>query len=180
MNKKVLTIFVLLFLATGLTTLGAAQAQGGKEGKGVAVITQSFASQAIRPGETWKVYLKASAPDGEMKNIFALVEQPGVGPYPLGIIGIKKENKKELSGYIYLNTSTPRASLEFVTLNLTVQIQDASGNYSQPAIFPLSFISRSAQEMPPPGVFPEQDLGPIMVTLRIVDDGDHERRGRHK
>jgi len=180
MNQKVLTIFVLLFLAAGLTPLAAAQAQSGKEGKGVAVITQSFASQAIRPGETWKVYLKASAPDGEMKNIFALVEQPGVGPYPVGIIGIKKENKKDLSGYLYLNTSTPRASLEFVTLNLTVQIQDASGNFSPPVVFPLAFSSRSAQEMPPPGVFTEQDLGPIMVTLRIVDEGDHERRGRHK
>lgn len=180
MNKKVLTIFVLLFLATGFTTLVAAQAQDGKAGKGVATITQSFASQAIRPGETWKVYLKASAPDGEMKNIFTLVEQPGVGPYPLGIIGIKKENKKELSGYIYLNTLTPWASLEFVTLNLSVQIQDGSGNFSQPVVFPLSFSSRSVQEMPPPGVFTEQDLGPIMVTLRTVDEGDQDRRRRHK
>ena len=178
MNKKVLTIFVLLLLAMGFTTLVAAEVQEGKAGKGVPVIARSFASKEIRGGDTWKVYLNVSDPDGEMKNIFALVEQPGVGPYPIGITRIKKENRRELSGYIYLNIFTPFSSinsLEFVTLTLTVQVQDRSGNFSQPVVFPLSISSRFVQEKPPQGVFKEQDLGPIMITLRPIMDGDNNQ-----
>ncbi len=134
MKKNVIAVLVLLFLATGWAALFAAE---------VPVISQSFASREIRPGDTWKVYLKASAPQGEMKNIFATVDQPGVGAYPVSMIRIKPENRKDLSGYIYLNTSSPRATLEFVTLTLTVQIQDGAGNFSQPVVFPLSFNSRS-------------------------------------
>ncbi len=173
-------ILGFLLMTEACTTAVAPPAQDGRMEKGTPVVIQSFASPFIRPGETWKVYLKASASTGEMKNIFALVEQPGVGPYPVSIIAIKKENQKKLSGFIYLNTSTPRVSLEFVTLHLTVQIQDASGHFSQPVVFPLSFSARSVQEVPPPGIFTEQDLGPIMVNLGTVDDGDQKKRRRRR
>ncbi len=49
-----------------------------------------------------------------------------------------------------------------------------------PAVFPLAFNERSAQQTPPPGVFREKDLGPIMVTLRSSNDGDHERHEREQ
>lgn len=130
-------------------------------------IIQSFASSKIRPGDIWKVYLKAMAPDGFIKAVFTLIEQPGVGEYPVSITRIKKESRKESSGYIYLNTATPD-NLNFVNVTATIQIQDNYGRFSEPVAFPLSFHSRYTQETPPPGVFKDEDLGPIMVHLRTV------------
>ena len=139
--------------------------------KGVPVITQSFASKEIRPGETWKIYLNVSNPEGGIKNIFAVVDQAGTGPYPLSIIRIQGENDKELSGYIYLNTSNPYTRFGFVPLKLTVQVEDRAGHFSAPVVFPLFMHGRAVQEAPPQGVFKEQDLGPIMITLHGIVGG---------
>jgi len=100
---------------------------------GVAKITQSFASRKIRVGDTWKICLNATVPAGHMKAIFSVIEQPGVGEYPVSITKIKEENCKGFSGYIYLNTATPD-DMNFVNLTLTAQIQDMAGHFSAPVI----------------------------------------------
>ena len=162
MSKQIeIAFLVFLCLTIGCATL---QAPGIDE-KATPVITQSFASQQISTGDTWKIYLKASCPNGEMTRIYAEIDQPGVTPYPLNIIGIKKENAKELSGYIILSTANADSPMDGVNLTLTVNVQDRSGNFSQPVIFPLSLNPRSTQEAPPQGVFKEQALGAVMVTL---------------
>jgi len=166
MNKKMLAIFLTLFLAMALSTRMAAEVREEADLKAGPVITQSFAAREVRPGDTWKVYLNASDPDGGLKNIYAIVEQPGGAEYPVSIIRIPGQNHKELSGYIYLNTWTPYATLEFVSLKLTVQVQDRAGRFSAPVVFPLFIHSRAIQEPPPQGVFKEDDLGPVLVTLR--------------
>jgi len=172
MNKKIrATILAFLSLIMAYATLQAAEIQEGVAGKPVPVITQSFASREIWPGETWKVYLNAADPNGEMKNFFAIVDQPGVGQYPLSIIRIKREDRKELSGYLYLYTSTTADPLDFVNLKLTVYVQDRAGNFSQPVVFPLSLQSRFSQSAPAAGIFREQPLGPIMVKLKRVRGG---------
>ena len=158
--------FVLLCLSIGYATLARAEAAG----KAIPVITQAFASTKVWPGETWKVYLNVSDPGGEMKYIFATVEQPGLGPYPLSIIRIKRGNQKEMSGYLYLVTATPWYPLDFVNLTLTVEVQDRSGNLSRPVVFPLSINSRYTQEAAPQGVFKEQELGPVMVRLQTIGE----------
>jgi hypothetical protein len=178
MSKKVVAVFVIVFLATGFSTLMAAEVREGIDVKGVPVITQSFASKEIRPGETWKIYLNVSDPDGGIKNIFAVVDQPGAGPYPLSIIRIQGENRKELSGYIYLNTANPYTSFGFVLLKLTVQVQGRAGHFSAPAVFPLFMQGRATQEPPPEGLFEEQALGPIMITLRGILGGGGAGKGK--
>ena len=168
MSRKIFAaVFIFLSMATGCATLSGSEV--GE--KATPLITQSFASKEARSGDTWKVYLKASDPNGEMKNIYAVVDQPGVGQYPLSILRVKPENQKELSGYIYLSTATPVAPLYFINLMLTIHVQDRSGNFSQPAVFPLSINRNSVQEAPPQGVFKEEALGPVMVTLKTIDGG---------
>ena len=165
MNNKILTtIFIFLCLAVGYATLADTEIAGTGTPP---VITQSFASGQVRAGDIWRVYLKASDPDGKMKYIFATISQPGVGTYPVSITRIKEENAKELSGYIYLNTAPARSSEFFNrSLTLTVNIKGEGGQFSEPAVFPLFFQAKPTQEGPPEGVFKEQKLGPIMVTLR--------------
>ena len=171
MGKKALSIGILLFLATGYVSLTATEAREEKNTMGNPVITQSFASKEVRTGDTWKVYLNASDPEGKMKNFYVIVDQPGVGQYPLNIIRIKEANQKELSGYLYLHTSSSISSLNLLTLTLKVWIQDRSGQFSEPVVFPLSIRDRYTQKAPPQGVFKDQSLGPVMVTVEKPTGG---------
>jgi hypothetical protein len=169
MIKKILVLFVAFVLVIGWTMFEPRTAQSSVDEKGVPMIVKSFASQELRAGDVWKVYLKASDPEGKMGYIFVTISQPGVGTYPVSILRIKGENQKELSGYIYLNTA-PALPTEFfnLTLTLAVNIQGKGGVFSQPVFFPLSFRPQSVREAPPDGVFKEQNLGPIMITLRTT------------
>ncbi len=173
MAKKFFTVGALFVLLLGCASMAPMEVKEEKYGKSIPVITQSFASPEIRPLDTWKVYLKASDADGDMKSLYASIFQPGMGPYPLSITKLKEADSKELNGYFYLNTGDD-PGMNFRNLILTVNIQDKAGHFSAPAVFPLAFNARSVQQTPPPGVFREKDLGPIMVTLRSSNDGDRE------
>ena len=175
-GQKRLKKFVAV-MVTGLFAVSCAAMEGIRDkespvGKSVPVITDSFAANTVRPGDTWMVYLKASDPSGGMKYIVSVVSQPGQGPYPISFTRVRGENGKELNGYIYLNTLVPSGYefLNFASLSLTVQIKDKAGTFSKPVEFPLYFDPRaSAQEPPPAGVFKEESLGSILVTLRPFD-----------
>jgi hypothetical protein len=133
----------------------------------VPAIINSFASKQIRPGDIWKVYLKASDPNRGMKYILSTIERGGSH---LSFIRIKEEDREHFSGYIYLNTFNMNNSLSFLTLTLTIWIKDAAGHLSQSVIFPLKFDNNIIPEEPPQGLFEEQDLGPIMVQLKSLTD----------
>lgn len=163
MRKKFLAGMALLLLV-GCAILGGLEEREKTYGKAAPVITQSFASKQIRPGDNWKVYLNASDPDGDMKTIISMIDQKGEGAYTAGFTRIREDQQRgNLSGYIYLNTAGLQG-LTYITLVLNVQIQDKAGHYSAPVSFPLAFKSGSHQENPPPGVFQEKELGPIMIT----------------
>jgi hypothetical protein len=166
-NKKIVALIVMLMMALGWAFLERMPAKAAMGDKGIPAIIQSFAPAQIRAGDVWKVYFKASTPEGKMKYIFATISQPGVSTYPVSIIRIKEENAKELSGYIYLNTAPARLPEFFNrSLTLTVNIQGEGGQFSQPTVFPLFFQAKPTPEVPPEGIFKEQNLGPIMVTLK--------------
>ncbi len=165
-NKFLVGVSLLGFMAAGC----AASMMTGEEkhGKSVPVITEVFASKHLKPGDTWKIYLKASDPGGDMLYISAVVFQPGSGNYPISLTKIREENGRELDGYIYLNTRTPGGDEfeNFNTYRLTVQIQDKAGHFSKQVELFVTFNNRAVQESVPLRVFKEQDLGPILVTLR--------------
>ncbi|HSR12154.1 MAG TPA: hypothetical protein VLS90_11990 [Thermodesulfobacteriota bacterium] len=143
-------------------------------GKNPPKIIRSFASDKIRPGDTWKVYLVANDPDDDLDVIVSEIHQPGQGTYPVSYTQLKGEDRKDLSGFVYLNTMTPRGHTweENKNLTLTIHIRDKGGHQSLPLSFPLSFNSRYVQEPPPPGLFEGRNLGPIMIILR-----DYSPRG---
>ncbi len=159
-NKKMILFVVMASLLWG----GIAQAASP-------VITSHFASSDLRPGDTWKIYLKASDSEGDMKYIVATVNQAGVGVTPVSLTRIQEDNRKELSGYVYLNTmaGSSYSSLSFYGLTLTLWVQDRAGNFSNPVEIPVTFGSRvEAQATPPAGAYQEQDLGPVMIFLRSM------------
>jgi hypothetical protein len=163
MNKK--STLILGLLLVGLLGMSfSLQTVYAIEGP---VIRDSFAQKDLRPGDTLRIYLKASSLDSSLKAIYVTVEQSGVAVHPLSIIRLKKEDQqKELSGYLYLPTIS---SNEFFSLKLIVHIQDAEGRFSEPAVFPVEFKPQVSPENPPPGVFAEKELGPIMIRLRNME-----------
>lgn len=174
MLKKMGIMTSLFLIITGCAALDPVEVREQKYGKSVPVISESFASKQIKPGDTWKVYLKATDPDGDMKNIVCIIDQAGKGVYPVSYTRIREENGKELSGYIYLYTAGIQG-LNYVPLTLTVQIEDKAGHFSQPVSFPLFLNNKAIQEKPPAGVFQEKDLGPILIYLRpLGEDGDKQ------
>jgi hypothetical protein len=164
--------FFPLFLGCASLETQPLEVKEARYGKNTPVINEYFASKEMRPGGTWMVYLKASDPDGDMANILCTIDQPGMGIYPRSITRIKKEDRKELSGYIYLPMENSGNVLNLVTLTLRVQIQDQAGHYSAPVSFPLSLNDRYAQESPPKEKFQDKDLGPIMIRVRTIGDGN--------
>jgi len=135
------------------------------------IITASFAQKELRLDDTLKVYLKASSVDSSMKAIYVIVDQAGVGVYPVSITPIKGDQQKELSGYLDFSTiATVGSSSAFLTLNLIVQIQDSKGRFSKPVVFPVELKPRVSSEDPPAGVFAEKELGSIMIRLRANMD----------
>ena len=165
------TLLFVLFL--GGLTLGSAI---GQDKMGKPIIQEAFAAKEISPYETWKIYLKASDPDGNMRSIYAVVEQPGIGPYPLSITRLKAENQKEFSGYVYLNSAGSDASaMNYTVVRLTIWVQDRGGSLSEPANFSVSLNNRYQQGPPPSGKFAENELGPIMVLLRTPFDSTKHR-----
>ena len=179
MKIKILPGLVLLaFFATNCTLFMDAQQREKVYGKAVPVITESFASKECLPGDTWKIYLKASDPDGDIDYVASVVYQPGWGDYPISRTRILEGSGKELNGYVYMNTLRPGGYnfLNFFTFTVTVQIMDKAGHYSKPVEFPVSFNYRAVQEPPPPGVFQENALGPILVKLHPFDVGGGEEQ----
>jgi hypothetical protein len=168
--KKILGWTVLFGLTAGILSCTGLEPIETKEaiyGKASPVIRKSYAAPQIWPGDTWKVYLVASDPDGDMKQFVCTIDQPGVGVYPASLTRIAEGQRQELSGFLYLNTRGFE-NLTFVILTLSVQVQDMAGHFSPPAAFPLLLTPTGQQEPPPPGDFQEENLGPIMIRLRTI------------
>ncbi len=170
MKIKNWTGFLMLALiACGCAAGMSAGTQGEKKTPAPPVITQAFAATSVRPGGTWKIYLIAKDPEGEMRYIVATIYQQGVGTTPVSRTRIRPENQNELNGYVYW-TAPVRGEFEFSNLTLNLDIQDKAGQHSRAIEFPVSISTYQAQEPPPPGIFQENNLGPIMIRLQPIGE----------
>jgi hypothetical protein len=165
MGQKWLAFLVMPLFFIGCTAMEPLQKREDTYGKGIPVITDSYAAKEIRPGETWLVFLKANHPDRGMKRIVCTIARPGIGAYPKSFTRIKSEESGELDGYIFLSTAKYTNSLNMATLTLTIQIEDQAGHLSETVSFPLSLNNTYKQQPPPAGRFKNSDLGPIMIEI---------------
>ena len=167
--KKNFLIVTLLFLLAGCSIMETVKGREPKYGSNAPLITKAFAAQEIWAGETWKIYLEASDPDGDMKTIVCWIDQPAVS-YPSSFTRIREGQRQNLSGYIFLTT---KPGINLFNLTLYVQIVDEAGHSSVPLSIPLIFNARAKQENPPPGAFKENELGPINIELRPIPGAAH-------
>jgi len=112
------------------------------------VIVDAYAAKAIRPGDTWMIFLRAEDPDGDMTSIAAVLWQAGVGYYPTEVNMLKPVEGKGISGYLYMMTP-PSFHLNWDQFELTLIIRDSKGNRSQGVNFPFTFdMAAPQQEIP--------------------------------
>jgi len=150
-----------------LLTLGCAtlKDQEARYGSNPPVITATFAKDKIVSGDTWKIYINASDADGDMSRFVCSVFQDGGYPYPFDLIEIKPEQKKKLSGYLYLPTYTSHEDLWNVHLELYLHIVDKAGHRSKEEVFELRFASKASNEEADKTLFDDKPLGPIMINI---------------
>jgi len=130
------------------------------------VILATYAPEVIRPGAVWRVYLKATDGDGDMKDIAAVMWQTGFGYYSTDVTRIKQGDAKEVAGYLFLNTP-PDPTLLPDRFTLTLVVRDRQGNKSEPVEVRFRF------DYVPPEKLPESwqpvadnRLGGILIDIQ--------------
>jgi len=113
------------------------------------VILDYYGVEAVRPGETWNIYLRAKDEDGDMKYIAATLHGAGTG-YGTSETYLKGEDRAECAGYLLLETPL---DLSLVTsmesLTMEIFIRDWAGNKSEAINLPLTFVEDETPESIP-------------------------------
>jgi hypothetical protein len=96
------------------------------------------AERTVRPGETWRVYLKLRDVDCDMAFVITQLWQSGAASYPVSYTPIRQHGCPELVGYIFLRTPPERA-LVWNQYEAKVFVRDRQGSHSNPIDLPLNF-----------------------------------------
>ena len=127
-NKALLIILVsLLLVSCGLKWEG--QGPGPREEGSPPQILASYAEQVVRPGETWKVYLRVRDVDCDMTYVITDLWQSGGGSYPVSFTPIRGLPCPELVGYVFLKTPAD-GDLVWEQLQAKMFVRDRRGNRS--------------------------------------------------
>jgi hypothetical protein len=168
MNRIVFALGLLIVVFV-IYTIGKGAAQS-KSGTQTPVITHSYALDKGAYGQTWKIYIAAEDPDGDMLKIGCKLEQERVRyQHPVDFIFIKKKDQRQLKGYLSLDTYFLREPFLEAgpRLVLRVSVYDKAGNESKEAVFNFDFVGTetgSGTRLPPPfdqGDIPK--LGNILI-----------------
>ena len=178
MNKKIYVLLALCILISGCASFTRCE-KISTSGKGQPpVILDSYAPSQIRSGATWRVYLRAKDPDGDMKEMIQALMREESSPFDTAFTQIKVEHSAEMDGYIFLRTpSSAQADysrLGFMGLTLRITIRDCQGNKSEQVEFPLDFTLEAAHDLPPKW----QDVADRSLGAIMFDLGDILNRSR--
>ena len=172
---SIILAFVLFSAYPGLTSVEPSREAGGP------VITHAFAVDKGYYGDTWRIYVEAEDPGGQMLRIASVVDQVGYGYYPTDWIYLKPQDEKHFKGYLQWNTYSNKARYlpEWTQISLKVSVFDKNGNESNEVVFPFTFEVTPKQYVDkPPAPFNQGDvprLGYIAIDL-VNPLREHEDR----
>ena len=164
---------IVLLTAVALSLFGCAAFDERSQGElGTAYgpnapkIIASHASDAVSPGDTWQMYIKAEDPDKDMRFISVWVETPGE-TIPAYRIPLKTDQGGLVSGYLTLNSSEIggiQSNYAAGWIRLRVYLEDRANHKSEPVMYELQF-RYGAKQTPPPNVYEDRYLGRIPVPV---------------
>jgi hypothetical protein len=131
----------------------------------------------IKSGQTWRLFVAAEDPNGDMEDIIFEIYQPGQGWYPEHDRRLQGDASKAFSGYFYLNTPVGwRDDLWGLELTVRFRVRDKVGYTSEMISLPLKFIGRQVEQPIPPG-FTEDEVRPLGAILIDLYREDQRERG---
>jgi hypothetical protein len=126
------------------------------------VILDSYAPQSVKPGEVWKILIKAEDKDGDMKDIVAKISPAGMSFLTYSITPIHEEERGEFAGYLFVKTP-PSLHLQKKMFHLDIYIRDKEGRKSDSVGLLLHFTGKSEAKSELPKIL---DCG-LMKVERI-------------
>jgi hypothetical protein len=141
---------LLLVLTTTIIGCGELWKSGTIDLGNKPVIVDSYAPQNVKPGEVWKILLKAEDKDGDMKDIVAKISPAGRSFFTYSITLIHEGERGQFAGYLFVKTP-PSPYLRGQMFHLTIFIRDKQGRKSDPIGLLLHFNGRSETEFTLPG-----------------------------
>lgn len=170
MKTSVRVSLILITLPLVLACCTTSSERGTQSGGSPPVITHSSASKAISHGDTWRIYVEANDPDGDMRQFVCVFKQVGFGSYSPDYVVIKGPHGEKLKGYLrFFSGAGGGLKLdEWTKLSLTLYIRDRGRKNSNKVVFPLT-LSRGSKQGPPPPPFDTGQvdrLGTITTELK--------------
>ena len=173
MKKRIIVVLGLSVLIWGCASFTNCK-KISTSGKGQPPeILDSFAASEIRPGASWRVYIHAKDPDGDMKETIQIIIRGDSGPFATSFAPLRAEYSAEMNGYFFLRTP-PATQADYTRLGnmgltLRMSIRDCQGNESEPIKFPLRFTPRASHDLPPEWQqVADHSLGAIMFDLTTL------------
>jgi hypothetical protein len=114
------------------------------------VIEGYYASKTVSAGDTWKIFLRAKDPEGDMLYIACMVSETGYGPVNSVEIPLTGKDRAEFSGYLAMPIEVEDPfEVAGINLTTTILIRDGQGNASQSIQLSFTLDGESEQAVPP-------------------------------
>jgi hypothetical protein len=136
------------------------------------VVEAIAAQNEIGHGHVWKIYVRASNPDGDLDKIQVTFSQVGAGIFAPDLLAQKSKNKN-LNGYILvwsrLNGGGPTSDIH---AEVDIRTEDRAGNLSEPKkmAFTVREIGKKDEFDPPAEFNKSVNLGQAEFPLQ-TDEG---------
>jgi hypothetical protein len=173
---------ILLSLSLGIAHSQSLDEWLKKPGGRPPVITHWHASEKLRHGDTWRIYVAAKDPDWDMHRIVGILDQVGYGEYPASYVPIRGRSRGELKGYLvfYSTSGMGLWMAEWTQLRLTLFIRDGRGNSSNKLVFPL-VLTHGARQKPPGPPFDTGGLAQLGVLwFDLIEPGLDRHEDRYR
>lgn len=146
-SRVFLFAMILPVLVYGCTA-GPSGFEYRRGGPDAPVIEQVLAAESIGPGTTWRLYLWASDPNGDIKTVTYYLDRPGDTTYSPGHLKVRPTSDGKLQGYLYMNTvSLASGSGWQMWFTVSITVEDAAGNRSLPRVLRVSFNGERQKEV---------------------------------
>ena len=127
------------------------------------IVKFAYAPEKIHQGDTWKVYLSVTDPEGKMFQVVGRIEQTAIRHYKPSVIYLKKGMEKQFTGHFALPT---RHFSDLEDFDLVLSILGRSGSVRKTLHFHVEF-DESAEPMKPLPPDMEKSLNQLIGFIDV-------------
>lgn len=153
-----------IVLAWGCTTVdvGPERHQDSPSRGNPPIWERVYAATQISPGDVWRIYLKGTDPDGDLRFVYvwAATSYRPTTPFRFSV---DIDQRRVVSGYLDLYTSQLGGGIAPSSLRVQLAMEDALGLKSEPMTLAAELYLGARYEGPPPGLFEDRSLGRIPI-----------------